>query len=36
MNVAVPRSQHSPTLGQFASSQTVCRLSASIDCFSLR
>ena len=24
MNVAVPRSQHSPMLGQFASSQTVC------------
>ena len=35
MKVAVPRSQHSPTLGQLASSQTVCRLSASIDCFSL-
>ena len=25
--MAVPRSQHSPTFGQFASSQTVCRLS---------
>ena len=36
MKVAVPRSQHSPTLGQLASSQTVCRLSASIDFFSFR
>ena len=30
MNVAVPRSQHSPTFGQAASWQTVCRFSASI------
>src|SRR3954453_104122 len=36
MNVAVPRSQHSPTLGQLASSQTVCRLSAPIIDFSRR
>ena len=36
MNVAVPRSQHSPTLGHAASSQTVWRLSAAIVCFSLR
>ena len=36
MKVAVPRSQHSPTFGQLASSQTVCRLSASIDFFSFR
>src|SRR3954452_1055493 len=36
MNVAVPRSQHSPTLGQFASWQTVCRLSPSIDFFRRR
>jgi len=36
MKVAVPRSQHSPTFGQFASSQTVWRLSSSIDFFSRR
>ena len=36
MKVAVPRSQHSPTLGQLASSQTVWRLSPSIVCFSRR
>ncbi len=36
MKVAVPRSQHSPTLGQFASSQTVCRLSSRIIDFSRR
>ena len=30
MNVAVPRSQHSPTFGQAASWQTVCRFSCSI------
>jgi hypothetical protein len=28
MNVAVPRFQHSPTFGQRASSQTVCRSSS--------
>src|SRR5581483_3895979 len=36
MNVAVPRSQHSPTLGQFASSHTVCSPSAWIACFRRR
>ncbi len=36
MKVAVPRSQHSPTFGQLASSQTVCRPSAWIALFSLR
>ena len=30
MNVAVPRSQHSPTFGQAASWQTVCRFSCLI------
>ena len=30
MNVAVPRSQHSPMFGQAASWQTVCRFSALI------
>src|ERR1700756_4211236 len=30
MNVAVPRCQHSPMLGQAASWHTVCRFSASI------
>ena len=30
MNVAVPRSQHSPTFGQAASWQTVCRPSSRI------
>ncbi len=30
MNVAVPRSQHSPTFGQAASWQTVWRLSSAI------
>ena len=30
MNVAVPRSQHSPTFGQAASWQTVCRFSERI------
>ena len=32
MNVAVPRSQHSPTFGQAASWQTVCRFSSLISC----
>jgi hypothetical protein len=36
MNVAVPRSQHSPTLGQAASWQTVCRFSARISSVSSR
>jgi hypothetical protein len=36
MNVAVPRSQHSPTLGQAASWQTVCRFSASMSARSSR
>ena len=36
MNVAVPRSQHSPTFGQAASWQTVCRFSARICVFSAR
>ena len=36
MKVAVPRSQHSPTLGQLASSQTVCRLSEPIVALSRR
>ena len=36
MKVAVPRSQHSPTFGQFASSQTVCRLSEPISAFNRR
>ena len=36
MKVAVPRSQHSPTLGQLASSQTVWRLSEPIFSFSRR
>ena len=36
MKVAVPRSQHSPTLGQFASSQTVCRRSPWICALSSR
>jgi hypothetical protein len=30
MKVAVPRSQHSPTFGQLASSQTVCRFCSWI------
>src|SRR5919108_2621284 len=30
MNVAVPRSQHSPTFGHAASWQTVCRPSSEI------
>ena len=30
MNVAVPRSQHSPTLGHAASRQTVCSPSSRI------
>ena len=36
MNVAVPRSQHSPTLGQLASSHTVWRLDSSIVAFRRR
>ena len=36
MNVAVPRSQHSPTFGQAASWQTVCRFSSLISCVSSR
>ena len=36
MKVAVPRSQHSPTFGQLASWQTVCRPSLSIALRSLR
>ena len=36
MNVAVPRSQHSPMFGQAASWQTVCRSSASIIALSSR
>jgi hypothetical protein len=36
MKVAVPRSQHSPTLGQLASWQTVWRLSSSIAAFRRR
>src|SRR5690349_20644413 len=36
MKVAVPRSQHSPTFGQFASSQTVWSPSALICRFSSR
>ena len=36
MKVAVPRSQHSPTFGQFASSQTVCSPSAPISALSRR
>jgi len=36
MNVAVPRSQHSPTFGQAASWQTVCRFSARISSVSSR
>jgi hypothetical protein len=36
MNVAVPRSQHSPMFGQAASWQTVCSPCPSISCFSSR
>ena len=36
MNVAVPRSQHSPTFGQAASWQTVCRFSERISSVSSR
>src|SRR4051812_24073402 len=36
MNVAVPRSQHSPMFGQAASWQTVCRLSSAIFALSSR
>ena len=36
MNVAVPRSQHSPTLGQAASWQTVCSSSERISSVSSR
>ena len=36
MNVAVPRSQHSPTFGQAASWQTVWRFSRSICSFRSR
>jgi hypothetical protein len=36
MNVAVPRSQHSPTLGHAASWQTVCRFASLISAVSSR
>ena len=36
MNVAVPRSQHSPMFGHAASWQTVCRLSFSMRALSSR
>ena len=36
MNVAVPCSQHSPTFGQCASSQTVCRSRSRMSCFRRR